>query len=358
MTTTAAKPMAPPRTKRAMSFAVLTKEMRTRMRGVRAPVVLGIATAVTILTGLLVVMPQWDSLSGGTISVGNSIASVGQSLFAWLIGLEILICALIAPALTAGAISTEREHQTFDLLLLTRLSNFAIVMGKLLSSLSFVAMVLICALPVMAISFLLGGVAPAELGWGLVVILATVSFFGAVGLYCSTRFPKTATAAAVAYVICLAWTALIPAGVGLLVSYFDGGVATRSSIVFATALCAFFALAPLAIVAALLGTLFRRPMPLLVNLVCWVLLTAAGAYAMLGHISTLHALANNQPYALMIGNPALAIAAVLAPDGFFMGHSGIIERYYVPISVGILLLGTWTATALTLVELRRQRQQR
>ena len=45
--------------------------------------------------------------------------------------LETLQVVFLAPALTAGAISLEREKQTLDLLVVTPISSLAIVIGKL-----------------------------------------------------------------------------------------------------------------------------------------------------------------------------------------------------------------------------------
>ena len=55
-------------------------------------------------------------------------------------GMYVVLCAmqmglmlLSAPAMTAGTISGERERQTLDLLLMTKMSSLSIVIGKLLS---------------------------------------------------------------------------------------------------------------------------------------------------------------------------------------------------------------------------------
>ena len=52
--------------------------------------------------------------------------------------LELALVLLITPSLTAGSISGERERQTLDLLLITKVSPFSIILGKFLSGLSII----------------------------------------------------------------------------------------------------------------------------------------------------------------------------------------------------------------------------
>ena len=103
-----------------LSLPVLMKEMRVRMRGLRAPILLGISTALAIIVGLIIIMPGWDTISTND---SRNMVRMGENLFIGITVLEGILCALIAPALTAGAVSIEREQQTLDLLLLTRLSD-------------------------------------------------------------------------------------------------------------------------------------------------------------------------------------------------------------------------------------------
>ena len=93
---------------------------------------------------------------------------------------------------------------------MTRLSCLNIALGKLVSSLSFMAMMLLCSLPVLAMTLLLGGVSPAQIAWALGAILATMILFGAIGMYCSARFARTSVAVTLAYIGSLGWLFFIP----------------------------------------------------------------------------------------------------------------------------------------------------
>ena len=58
------------------------------------------------------------------------------SLYVVMTYLEFAMILLIIPAITAGSIAGERERQTLDMLLATKMKPYSIVLGKLESSLS------------------------------------------------------------------------------------------------------------------------------------------------------------------------------------------------------------------------------
>ncbi|HEY3415742.1 MAG TPA: ABC transporter permease, partial [Armatimonadota bacterium] len=66
----------------------------------------------------------------------------------------------ITPAVSAGTITGEREQETLEPLLLTRLSTVNIVLGKLISSQSIVIVLMLCSLPFQVAAVMLGGVSP------------------------------------------------------------------------------------------------------------------------------------------------------------------------------------------------------
>ena len=59
-----------------------------------------------------------------------------MDLYEFVTSMEFLLLMFIVPAVTASSISGERERQTLDLMLTTRMSAGQIVGGKLLSALS------------------------------------------------------------------------------------------------------------------------------------------------------------------------------------------------------------------------------
>lgn len=171
--------------------AVARWELRSFMRGWRAQLVLFLCTAAICGIGLFVLHTEFESLKGHyatAAALNEAMAQVGRHAFRVLTLLEAGLIVLLMPLLTAGTISGERRRGTLESLLLTRYSELEIVTGKLVGAAGFVAVVLLCALPVLSIAFLYGGVAPWELGGSQLLLLAIAGGVGAVGIYCSARF--------------------------------------------------------------------------------------------------------------------------------------------------------------------------
>jgi len=193
-------------------MAVATKELRGRMRGRRAFVILTVY--LTLLAGYAWMMSlilereiagQQRFGSLGSAATFAS-ASVGQGIFVALMMLETLLVVALAPAFTAGAISLEREKQTLDLLATTPVSSLAIVVGKLVSALTYLFILILASIPLTAIVFVFGGVAPDDVVRGYVVLLATALGLGSLGLFCSTLVRRTQAATIVTYFTVLAVT--------------------------------------------------------------------------------------------------------------------------------------------------------
>src|SRR5215212_5650057 len=178
--------------------AVGVKELRGRMRGRRAFVILTIY--LVLLGGFawmveLILERTYSTGFGGTN--GLATASIGQGIFAALLMLETLQVAFLAPAATAGAISLEREKRTLELLVVTPISSPAIVLGKLFSALIYVWLLIAASIPLTAVVFVYGGVAPEDILKGYLVLVVTALGFGAFGLFASSLVKRTQAATAI-----------------------------------------------------------------------------------------------------------------------------------------------------------------
>ena len=206
-----APPTAPSRWRtlreRLLANPVTMKELRSRMRGTRAFVV---------LTGYLVLMSGFASLLYFAYAASASVTSgpdgqvVGKIVFGGIVGIELFLVCFIAPAFTAGAISGERERRTFDLLRTTLLPARSMVLGKLSSALSFIVLLLLAAVPLQSLAFLLGGVALEEVLISLAILVTTAIAFGAVGVFFSAMMQRTLGASVVTYTFTLLTTLGLP----------------------------------------------------------------------------------------------------------------------------------------------------
>lgn len=200
---------------------VVVKELRGRMRGARA---------VVLLTGHLVVMGAYiggvNLLYAATANQVYSTFSpqtLGKNIFVGLVFIELVLACFITPAITAGAISGERERQTLDMLRTTLLPTPAFVLGKLFSALVFVILMLVAGIPLQSLSFLLGGVAPFDVVVASALLLATAFLFGSVGILFSTLVRRTLGATVLTFGFALISTLGLP--LLLLPWYFFGAYA-------------------------------------------------------------------------------------------------------------------------------------
>src|SRR5260370_27539976 len=166
---------------------IVAKEYRSRMRTWRSP--LAMMIYVVLIGGLGYLM--FSSMAGSSNGPGAQAPNYGQQLFKYLVVFQMILITFIAPALTAGAISSERERQTIDLLFVTRIAPFSIIWGKLLASMSFVVLLLLLSVPIFSLVFLFVGVELYQfLNCFLITIVAAL-MLGLIGLAFSTLLPPT-----------------------------------------------------------------------------------------------------------------------------------------------------------------------
>jgi ABC-type transport system involved in multi-copper enzyme maturation permease subunit len=133
---------------------------------------LGVLVAIVIFS--IVATEGTGSLS----ELAKNSAQLFQSLSYWQLG---LVCFL-APIFTAGAITQEKDSQTYDILLATPLTNGQIVLGSMLSRLFFVVALLISGIPIFSITQIFGGVAIRAIVRSFGIAAATAFITGAIAM--------------------------------------------------------------------------------------------------------------------------------------------------------------------------------
>lgn len=209
---------------------VFWEEFRRRMRGGRAFVVL--LAYVLVLIGLLYFVTRVLQLGDDP----QGWQQIGKTLWLTFLFGQMVVITLISPGLTAGAISSEREQGTLDLLLLTRMSSFSIVLGKFLGAIGQMLLIILAGLPVIAVVFFFGGVSPGEMAIGYIVILATGIGYSSLGLLASGMSKRASHAVPRAYIFMLVLLAIIPAGIFLFFTLSDGLGSNEQLVLWLTAL--------------------------------------------------------------------------------------------------------------------------
>jgi ABC-type transport system involved in multi-copper enzyme maturation permease subunit len=180
--------------------AVGTKELRGRMRGRRAFVILTVyLVLLAAFAWMMQLILEQQYARGLAGSAAFASASIGRGVFGALMMLETLLVVALAPAFTAGAISQEREKQTLDMLATTPVSSLAIVIAKLFSALTYLFILIFASIPLTALVFVFGGVSPDDVVRGYVVLVATAVGLGAVGLFFSALIKRTQAATIATY---------------------------------------------------------------------------------------------------------------------------------------------------------------
>src|SRR5215467_13580578 len=179
---------------------LVVKDGVSRMRSWRAPLVLTLYLGVLGLFGYSVFV----ALIVISSSDRSGAAQIGGIVFETMAFMQLSLVALFAPALAAGAISGERERQTFDVLLVSRLSALSIVWGKLVASVAFMLLLILSALPLFAAVFLFGGIDFEQFVITQLLTVSTAVSIGAVSLLLSAMFRRTLPSTVVAYGVAFA----------------------------------------------------------------------------------------------------------------------------------------------------------
>jgi hypothetical protein len=168
------------------------------MRGGRAYILLSIYLIIASLIVFFIFIGVISSSSMGPSPEDYKIA--GKAIFSTVVFLQFGLISFIAPALTAGSISSERERLTYDLVRTTLLTAPSFVWGKLLSSIAFLALLLFVSLPFQSIAYLLGGLEISELIVSTLMLSVTTLAFCAAGIFFSALIKRTLPATILTYV--------------------------------------------------------------------------------------------------------------------------------------------------------------
>jgi hypothetical protein len=182
---------------------IVERELRVaaRRRGTFWTRIIAAVLALVIASGVLL-LAQLGRRGGGT--------SFGLALFQILGWLCFVFAASAGIVLTADCLSEERREGTLGLLFLTDLRGHDVVLGKLLATSLWAAYGLLAVFPVLALSFLLGGISGGYF-WRHVLAVGNTLFFSlAVGLWVSSMSRESQKAMSGALLVCLVFTLGLP----------------------------------------------------------------------------------------------------------------------------------------------------
>jgi ABC-type transport system involved in multi-copper enzyme maturation permease subunit len=146
---------------------------------------------------------------------------IGQYLFGACVYVQVFFVYAVTPALVADLIVSERRKDTLDILLVSPLSASAIVLGKLLSRLSLLLVVVAASFPVISITLLYGGVRAEQVVGLFLVTIGTMLFSAGPALFFSSFARRLGTAAVLSYIIPFAILTALPIALAALGDFED-----------------------------------------------------------------------------------------------------------------------------------------
>lgn len=177
---------------------VLNKELKLRFRSGKTFVgILFYLLALTLLMVALMYVLRTSSPNGFFKPQESRL------MFMLLAFVQLGLVLFITPGLTGGVISSERERQTLSILLTTTQSSFTIILGKLLSSISYLVLLILASLPIYSFVFLYGGISPTQLTQVFFFSLFTMLVIGSFGVLFSTLIRKTIVSMVTTYSVAL-----------------------------------------------------------------------------------------------------------------------------------------------------------
>jgi ABC-type transport system involved in multi-copper enzyme maturation permease subunit len=116
---------------------------------------------------------------------------------------QFLLASLMAPSFAAGAITGEKERKSYEMLLACPMKPAAILLGKLLASLTHLAIFVFASLPIVVLCLPLGGVSVYEVAAAYLALLLSTLTFGMLSLASSSYFRRTSASLVVSYLLVL-----------------------------------------------------------------------------------------------------------------------------------------------------------
>ena len=172
-----------------MENPVFIKEMRIGFREKKVFIAL---TAWVLLVALAAAIFSATAL-GSNVSI-SQLPESGKMLAETLFWIQMVLLGMMTPSLTSSSVSGERERESFDMLITTRLSPAQLIFGKAGFAASFVMLALFATIPLESIVFFLGGVSLSNFIISKLVLMAFGLLCSLLGLMLSSRETRSAYA--------------------------------------------------------------------------------------------------------------------------------------------------------------------
>jgi len=170
--------------------AIVIKEFRQKARGLSTIGVLTFVLGVIALVSYLILLSGYAQIESGF----QKASDVGRNLAVAVLITQLILTAVFGLSFNGSAITQERDRETIDLLNLTLLGNAEIIIGKMMSSMLYIILLLFAGLPFFALSYTFGGWELSEILAAIAVEFSLVILVSSYGLLISVTSKDTRVA--------------------------------------------------------------------------------------------------------------------------------------------------------------------
>ncbi len=143
-------------------------------------------------------------------------ARFSRQMFTLISMVHLCVMGIISPIMTATAFTSERESRTLDLLYTTTLSRLHLLLGKWFSAIAWQLALVVGVLPILALSFQLGGVGSDEYIIIIILISTTVATYSMMALAVSVWTRRSVTAMFISLALVVFLAGLFTLGIAVL----------------------------------------------------------------------------------------------------------------------------------------------
>ena len=136
-----------------MQNPVYSREMKVSSRSIRLPLIIVLFNGILSMVTLLNMYSAVAQVESTAVIQYSSF----MDMYEFVTTIEFILLMFIVPAVTAASISGERERQTLELMLTTQMTASQVVIGKLMSALSTLLLLIVSSFPAVAMVFVYGG---------------------------------------------------------------------------------------------------------------------------------------------------------------------------------------------------------
>ena len=177
---------------------VLRNESKIAVRSIKFTLMIFAYIAVLSIA----VMIYYNSVNEEIFSNGLYLESSKLFYVVMALGQAILLL-FIVPALSSTAICSEREKQTLDILLSSKLTPLQIIIGKVSASSLRVIILIISTMPLYAIGAIIGVVKISNILALIIFFIVNTIFVSSIGVFVSTYIKTSKVSTALSYALVL-----------------------------------------------------------------------------------------------------------------------------------------------------------